>query len=593
MEVIRKRISALRDAMFHAGVSAYIVPGTDPHASEYISPCWKEREWISGFTGSAGTVVIGRSRSGLWTDSRYFLQAADQLSDTGIELMKSGLPETPDMVSWLKSLLKPGDSVGVNPLMFSVNGYKAMQAEFASVGIALINLDLIHSIWLDKPAIPLAPAFPLPVKYSGKSVSAKLADVRKGMIQNKTDMLVLSMLDEIAWLFNIRGTDVPYNPVTICYATVGLAEATLFIESEKVDNGLRTALRDEGVVVAPYSMIYDTLKSSAAGQKFMFDGSKLNKALYDAFPEGCEHLNILSPVARLKSIKNQTEIEGFRRAMVKDGVALTRFFKWLEENVHSGTHTELSVDEKLTQFRAQQPESYGPSFNSISSYMSHGAIVHYSATPETDAALLPEGIYLLDSGGQYLDGTTDITRTISLGNPTAQQRNDFSLVLKGNIALNKVIFPVNTRGSQLDVLARMAMWQKGINYGHGTGHGVGHYLNVHEGPQSIRAEENPVVIEEGMVMSNEPGIYRTGEYGMRTENMMCVVPAFRTEFGTFLTFETLTLCYIDRQLMDFDVLDNADVEWIDKYHQKVYDSLSPYLDQAEKLWLQQKCAPCK
>ncbi|MFM2291603.1 MAG: hypothetical protein RIS29_1416 [Bacteroidota bacterium] len=592
MELIVKRIENLRKAMMRLGVSAVIVPGTDPHASEYIADCWKDRVWISGFTGSAGTVVVGLQRAGLWTDSRYFLQGETQLAGTGIDLMKMGLPDTHDINSWLKLQLTSGEKVAVNPQMFSVNAYAAMKSDLVKSGIELVSLDLMTDVWTDRPSLPLNPCFVFDVKYAGQSVADKLEVLRAEMKKMSADVIILSMLDEIAWLFNIRGNDVNYNPVAISYAVVELDKATLFIAPEKTDASVRAQLRDEGVVVAPYTLIYDAIRTLPATAKVLFDGSKLNQALYEAIPQGCGICNAISPVAKLKSIKNATEVEGFRKAMVKDGVALTRFYKWLEENVHTGELTETSIDVELTRFRESMEDCMGPSFGSIAGYAGHGAIVHYSATEESAATLKPDGIFLLDSGGQYLDGTTDITRTISLGNPSAQQKADFSLVLKGNIALSNAIFPINTRGSQLDVLARQPLWNAGINYGHGTGHGVGHFLNVHEGPQSIRAEENSVVLEAGMVMSNEPAMYRTGEYGIRTENMIHIIPAYETEYGKFLKFETLTLCYIDQSLMDFEVLDKADRQWIDDYHRRVYEQLSPYLTAEEKNWLADKCRPC-
>ena len=591
MEQVIKRIANLREAMRKAGVSACIIPGTDPHASEYIAECWKDRVWISGFDGSAGTAVVGLEKAGLWTDSRYFLQGAAQLEGTGMDLMKLGQPETPDIVGWLIATLKPGDNVGVNAQMYSVNAYAALKADLQKAGIDLVSIDVVSEVWTDRPSMPLTPCFLFDVKYAGQSAADKLTSVRAEMKKQGAASMVLSMLDEIAWLFNIRGNDVNYNPVVISYAVVELTKATLFIAPEKISKATTDSLLKEGVAVAPYSSVSDSIAALPTSDKIMFDGSKLNQALYEAFPVGCGTCNTLSPVAKLKSIKNQVEIEGYRRAMVKDGVALTRFFKWLEENVYTGELTELTVDERLTEFRAEQESFMGPSFNSIASYAAHGAIVHYSATEESAATLLPEGLFLLDSGGQYLDGTTDTTRTVSLGKVTEQQRIDFSLVLKGNIALSKAVFPVNTRGSQLDILARKAMWESGINYGHGTGHGVGHFLNVHEGPQSIRAEENPVVLEIGMCMSNEPAMYRTGEYGIRTENMLVVVPAFETEYGRFLKFETITLCYIDRELFDVDVLDSSDLQWIDDYHHWVFNSLSPYLNKEEKEWLADKCRP--
>jgi Xaa-Pro aminopeptidase len=577
--------------MRNAGISACIIPGTDPHASEYIAEYWKERVWISGFNGSAGTAVVGLDKAGLWTDSRYFLQAADQLAGTGIELMKQGLPETPEIIPWLVSELKAGERVGVNAQMFSVNSYAAMKAELQASDIELVSIDLPGQVWTDRPSLPLNPFFVFDTKYSGKSASEKLVELRAEMKKARANVFVMSALDDIAWLFNIRGNDVDYNPVTIAYALVEEDQATLFIASEKVTTETKQYLDKEGVAVAGYLEMYTALKSIDLSKAVLIDGAKLNQSLFEAIPSGCAIRNTMSPVFKLKSIKNEVEMAGIRRAMVKDGVALTKFFKWLDENVASGQLTELSVDDKLYSFRSQQENFVGESFGTIAGYGAHGAIVHYSATKESAATLKPEGIFLLDSGGQYLDGTTDITRTVALGTVTPQQKTDFTLVLKGHIALSQAVFPTGTRGSQLDILARKAMWSLGLNYGHGTGHGVGHFLNVHEGPQNIRMDENPVTLQPGMFMSNEPGMYRTGEYGIRTENLVHVVPAMKTDFGQFLKFETITLFPIDSTLIDVEMLDTSETQWLNAYHQTVFDALSPQLDAVERAWLETKCAP--
>jgi len=591
MESIINRISLLREAMHKAGVSACIIPGTDPHASEYIAEYWKERVWISGFNGSAGTAVVALDKAGLWTDSRYFLQAADQLAGTGIELMKQGLPETLDIIPWLSAELKVGEKVGVNAQMFSVNGYAAMKADLKMAGIELVSINLLAEVWTNRPTLPLQPFFVFDVKYAGKSAAEKLTELRVEMKNARANVFVMTALDDIAWLFNIRGNDVDYNPVTIAYALVEENKATLFIAPEKVTPETKQYLEKEGVSVLGYLEIYKALNDIDTSKAVLIDGAKLNQSLYEAIPSGCTVRNCMSPVFKLKSIKNEVEMSGIRRAMAKDGVALTRFFMWLEENVASGQLTEVSIDKKLYEFRSQQENFMGESFGTIAGYGPHGAIVHYSAIEESAATLKPKGIFLLDSGGQYLDGTTDITRTVALGEVIEQQKTDFTLVLKGHIALSMAIFPTGTRGSQLDVLARKAMWSLGLNYGHGTGHGVGHFLNVHEGPQSIRMDENPNVLQAGMFMSNEPGLYRTGEYGIRTENLVHIIPAMQTDFGQFLQFETVTLFPIDRDLIDFLILDNDEIGWIDNYHQKVYDTLSPFLNEHEKAWLESKCSP--
>jgi Xaa-Pro aminopeptidase len=593
MDQIIKRLASLRAAMWKAGVSACIIPGTDPHASEYIAECWKEREWISGFNGSAGTAVVTLDKAGLWTDSRYFLQAAGQLEGTSVELMKMGQPETLDIIPWLSAVLKPGERVGVNAQMFSVNGFAATKADLKQADIELVSIDLLAEVWIDRPSLPLNPFFIFDTKYAGKSATDKLTGLRAELKKAHADVFVMSALDDIAWLFNLRGNDVDYNPVVIAYALIEKDKATLFVALEKLTDETSTYLQAEGVIVAPYLGIYEALKSIQRDKVVLVDGAKLNQSLYEAIPVACAIRNTMSPVFKLKSIKNEVEMAGYRRAMVKDGVALTRFFKWLEENVKGGKQTEVTIDKKLYEFRSQQENFMGESFGTIAGYGPHGAIVHYSATPESASTLKPEGIFLLDSGGQYLDGTTDITRTIALGTPTLQQKIDFTLVLKGHIALATAVFPTGTRGSQLDILARKAMWDLGLNYGHGTGHGVGHFLNVHEGPQSIRTEENPVVLQPGMFMSNEPGLYRTNQYGIRTENLIHVVPAQQTEFGQFLKFETVTLCPIDQLLIDVDLMSDDEIEWLNNYHKKVYDAISTNLDADEREWLSCKCAKLK
>lgn len=593
MSQIKERVASLREAMLAAGVSACIIPGTDPHASEYIAEHWKERVWISGFTGSAGTAVVGMEKAGVWTDSRYFLQGAEQLEGSGFDLMKMGLTETPDIVSWIGAQLKTGERVGVNAQMFSVNGYAAMKAELKIYGIELVSIDLPAQAWKERPALPDDPFFVFDTKYTGRTTTEKLTLVRAELKKARANTFIMSALDDIAWLFNIRGKDVDYNPVVISFALIEEHKATLFVAPEKLTDATSAYLSSQGVEVAPYSAVYNALNALDSSKTVLVDGAKLNQSLFEAIPVACGIQNAMSPVFKLKSIKNEVEMAGVHNAMIKDGVALTRFFKWLEENLKTGKLTEVSVDRKLYEFRSQQENFVGESFGTIAGFGPHGAIVHYSATEESASTLKADNIFLLDSGGQYLDGTTDITRTVSLGTPTVQQKIDFTLVLKGHISLTTAVFPVGTRGSQLDVLARKAMWDLGLNYGHGTGHGVGHFLNVHEGPQSIRMEENPIVLQEGMYMSNEPGLYRTNKYGIRTENLVHIVPAMKTEFGQFLKFETVTLFPIDQVLIDVELLTDAEVDWLNAYHKKVYELIAPKLDGDEREWLSKKCAKIK
>lgn len=592
MKQTHERLAILRTEMKKYNISAYIIPGTDPHASEYIADYWKEREWISGFNGSAGTAVVTLEKAGLWTDSRYFLQGSEQLKDSGFDLMKQGLPETLEIMPWLATQLKSGEKVAVNAQMFSLNAYASMKAELKLNGIELVSIDLIKNSWKDRPELPANPFFIFDEKYSGQSANEKLAVLRGELKKNYADVFIMSALDDIAWLFNIRGNDVDYNPVTIAYALIDQESATLFIAPEKITVESKAYLENQKIKTAPYLDIYKAIEKINPSKAVLVDGAKLNESLFEAIPTGCTIRNMMSPVFKLKSIKNDIELAGIRRAMVKDGVALTRFFMWLEENINNN-QTELTVSDKLHDFRSQQEHFVGESFGTISGYAGHGAIVHYSATPESASKIKPENLLLLDSGGQYYDGTTDITRTVALGIPTAQQKIDFTLVLKGHIALGGAVFPTGTRGSQLDILARKELWDRCMNYGHGTGHGVGHFLNVHEGPQNIRMDENPITLQPGMILSNEPGLYRANEYGIRIENLIRVMSAEKTEFGQFLKFETLTLFPIDQQLIDANLLDKKDVDWLNNYHAQVYERLSPELNKNEQEWLSKKCAPIK
>ena len=573
---IPERIAALREAMKQQKVDAYIIPSSDPHLSEYPADRWKSREWISGFTGSAGTIVVTADKAGLWTDSRYFLQAASQLEGSGIELYKLALPETPSITEFLLHELHTGQAVGLDGQTYSAAEASALANKLSRKEIKLdTSADLIEGIWKDRPAVPGNPIFEMPEALSGASVHEKLD--------------LLAALDEIAWTFNIRGTDVTYNPVVVSYAFVSEDESVLFIKPEKLTAEITEHLKKEGVTLAEYSMIQRYLSRLPENSRVFVDMNKTNVSLYDAIPGSCTIVEGISPANHLKSIKNETEIKGFQNAVVKDGVALTKFYIWLEKQMAEGAQvTEISAAEKLTALRAEQPQYIMDSFGTICGYAEHGAIVHYSATTETDATLKPEGLLLIDSGAQYLDGTTDITRTIALGEPTEQMKKDFTRVLKGTISLAKSKFPAGTRGSQIDILARKALWDSGINYLHGTGHGIGHCLNVHEGPQSIRMEENPVTLKPGMVISDEPAMYRTGEYGIRTENMILVREDSETEFGKFLGFDTLTLCFIDTSLIIIPMLSVREHAWLNKYHQMVYDKISPFLNEEEKAWLKEK-----
>jgi len=591
MTPIVSRLFALRQLMVAKGIAATIIPSTDPHASEYVADYWKERQWISGFTGSAGTVVITADHAGLWTDSRYFLQAEQQLSGSGIDLFKDGLPETPTITAWLAQVLPSGSRVGVNPLLFSVNAIESLEKELENSGLTLIaGVDFIKSLWLDRPALPDAVAFIYPLQYAGQSSRDKIASIRREMLRKGADTYIFTALDEIAWVFNIRCSDVEYNPVVIAFGVIDKDKAILFVNPQKISLNVADLLSDEGVTVAPYNAVFDYIATLRLNTTILIDKARTNYALYQDVPQHCRMVEMQSPIYYLKSIKNRTELEGTRAAMVKDGVALTRFFIWMEANIVSGQLTEISISNRLRAFREEQALFIGESFGTIAGYKEHGAIVHYSATPESDSILMPESFLLLDSGGQYLDGTTDITRTVSFGTLTEEEKRDFTLVLKGHIALGTAKFPQGTRGSQIDILARKALWDNTLNYGHGTGHGVGHFLCVHEGPQSIRMDENSTQLVPGMVISNEPGLYRTGKHGIRSENLITVVDAGKTEFGQFYQFETLTLFPFDTRALVLELLTTDEKAWLNSYHQTVYDRISPNLNKEEQSWLRTKCA---
>ena len=574
-------------------IDAYIIPTSDPHMSEYPADCWKYREWISGFTGSAGTVIITADKAGLWTDSRYFLQASTQLEGTGIELFKMMLPETPTIPEFLTHELKEGQTVGLNGETYSLADARSLEKALAEKEIKLnTNASLIDPIWKERPAIPEAPMFEMPIELSGKSTEDKLIDINKMLHKAGADCTILSALDEVAWTFNIRGTDVAYNPVVISYAFVSEKESVLFVNPKKIPAEIAEHLKKEGVTLADYGMLATFLSRLPEQTRVFIDSKRTNVAIYNALPKSSILIEGTSPANHLKSIKNETEIKGFRNAVLKDGIAMTKFYFWLEKMLKAGEKvTELSAAAKLTALRSEQPQYVMDSFASISSYGPHGAVVHYSPTPETDTELKTDSLYLLDSGAQYLDGTTDITRTIALcDEPSEQMKKDFTRALKGTIGIAKCKFPAGIRGCLIDAFARKALWDAGINYLHGTCHGIGHCLNVHEGPQSIRMEENPVILEPGMVMSDEPAMYRPGEYGIRTENMILIRKDSETEFGKFLGFETLTLCYIDTKLVIPSMLSVREHAWLNKYHQMVYDLVSPHLTEEEKAWLKEKTA---
>lgn len=581
-------LEALRDLMRSKHIDAVIIPGTDPHQSEYPSEHWKFRDYVSGFTGSNGTAVVTLDDAGLWTDSRYFLQAAEQLEGSGFTLRKENIPGEPTVLEWLGEVLDEDAVVGVDGRLFSLIEANRIEMFCAQNGFMFApDFRAAEAIWTDRPARPMNPAFVHDEALAGEDVDSKVSRVVDALDAADADGLLITALDEIAWLLNLRGSDVDYTPVVIAFAYVSEDERVLFIDSEKVTSEVKDHLKKYRVKIKDYDDIEKFLGKISSTATVMVDPNRVSDALGQAMI--CNKTYMASPVIALKGVKNECQIAGFRQAMLYDGAAMVRMMMWLEQNVANGI-TEMDVDRRLQQERAAYASNRGDSFHMIAGYKDHGAIVHYEATDESAYTLAPEGLLLIDTGGQYLEGTTDITRTISLGNPTAAEKHDYTLILKGHLALARAVFPKGTMGVQLDVLARGPLWNEGMTYLHGTGHGVGHFLGCHEGPQSIRMEANPTPLELGMVTSNEPGIYKTGEYGIRTENLLLCVPACSNEeWGEFYKFESLTLFPYDTTLMDMDMLSREEVKQINDYHAMVCERLRPLLSADEAQWLEQKC----
>lgn len=581
-------LEALRDLMRSKHIDAVIIPGTDPHQSEYPSEHWKFRDYVSGFTGSNGTAVVTLDDAGLWTDSRYFLQAAEQLEGSGFTLRKENIPGEPTVLEWLGEVLDEDAVVGVDGRLFSLIEANRIEMFCAQNGFMFApDFRAAEAIWTDRPARPMNPAFVHDEALAGEDVDSKILRVVDALDAADADGLLITALDEIAWLLNLRGSDVDYTPVVIAFAYVSEDERVLFIDSEKVTSEVKDHLKKYGVKIKDYDDIEKFLGKISSTATVMVDPNRVSDALGQAMI--CNKTYMASPVIALKGVKNECQIAGFRQAMLYDGAAMVRMMMWLEQNVANGI-TEMDVDRRIQQERAAYASNRGDSFHMIAGYKDHGAIVHYEATDESAYTLAPDGLLLIDTGGQYLEGTTDITRTISLGNPTAAEKHDYTLILKGHLALARAVFPKGTMGVQLDVLARGPLWNEGMTYLHGTGHGVGHFLGCHEGPQSIRMEANPTPLELGMVTSNEPGIYKTGEYGIRTENLLLCVPACSNEeWGEFYKFESLTLFPYDTTLMDMDMLSREEVKQINDYHAMVCERLRPLLNADEAQWLEQKC----
>lgn len=587
---IPQRVKAIRKFMEENKLDAFIIPSTDAHLSEYPPKYWESRKWISGFTGSAGTAAITKDKAGVWTDSRYFLQGATELEGTGVDLFKMGQPDTPDMTDWLIGEVGKGGTVGIDGLVYAASDAKTLKNKLEAKGIKLnTEHDPFETVWEGRPEIPKNKAFLLADEVAGESVESKIGRINAELEKIGAKGLIIVTLDAVAWTFNLRGNDVDYNPVAVAYAYVSPKETVLFIDPDKLDEETSAELKKQKIKIADYNSVFDYVSKLPKTASICVTGNKINYRLLQTIPETCEIIDIPSPVDLMKSMKNETELAGFRNAMVKDGVALVKFYMWLEKAVPAGGVMETTIEEKLREFRSQQDLFVGDSFATIAGYAGNGAIIHYHATPESAVEVKPEGLLLIDSGGQYKDGTTDITRTLAVGKLTKQMKTDYTNVLKGHIAIATAIYPEGTRGAQLDVLARKALWDNCTTYWHGTGHGIGHFLNVHEGPQNIRLEENPTLLKPGMVTSNEPGVYRANQYGIRIENLIVTREYKKTEeFGTFYDFETITLCYIDTKPILKKLLTKEEKKWLNNYHKMVYKSLKPHLNKDEKEWLKEK-----
>lgn len=595
MNEIKLRLARLRELMKREHLSAFIFPSTDAHQSEYVADHWRGREWISGFNGSAGTSVVTMKSAALWTDSRYFLAAEEQLEDTEYQLMRLKMEGTPTITEWLGKELQDVQSpeVGLDGMVNSYNYVKDLSYSLRKLGGITLrtNLDPLEQIWENRPSLPANPVEIQPLEYAGETLASKVVRIRKSLRELHADGMLVSALDDIAWTLNLRGTDVHCNPVFVSYLLIESDKVSLFVDDNKLSPEVKQYLQDNQVSLYNYNKVEKCLESYSE-YNILLDGDETSYYLWKTVK--CQEIvAAASPIPAMKAVKNEAEIEGYRSAMLKDGVAMVKFLKWLKPAVEAGGQTEISIGEKLTSLRAEQKLFRDISFDTIAGYAQHGAIVHYEATPETDVVLKPEGLILIDSGAQYQDGTTDITRTIALGAVSEEMKHIYTLVLKAHIQLELVKFPDGASGTQLDAVGRECMWREGYNFLHGTGHGVGSYLCVHEGPHQIRMEWMPTPLRAGMTLTDEPGLYLAGKFGVRIENTVLISDYMSTEFGKFLQIEPLTLCPIDTTPIDVDMLLPEEIDWLNAYHHSVYEKLSPFLDEEEKIWLENATKPIK
>ncbi len=586
------KIALLRKKMAARNIAALVVPSGDPHQSEYMADFWQARQWLTGFTGSAGTAVVTKTAAVLWTDFRYWIQAASQIGPSAFELFKQGEPGVPEFETWLSQTLLSGDIIAMDGKVVSGANVKKYRRVFTDKGIILAtDFDLIADIWTDRPPMPASRAWMLSDTYAGKTRGEKLDQIRIAMGKSDANTHLMTTLDDIAWTFNLRGEDVHNTPVNLAFALVTLDRAIVFINPSKVDEMLVAQFKQDKIELLDYTQVEETLGRLGQETRICLDPDAVGVALYQAVGKKARIIEKINPATQLKAVKNETQINHIRQTAIKDGVAMVNFLHWLENKTEDTPVSEMSVAETLFEFRKQQPDFYTNSFDPIMAYKDHSAMCHYKASPQSDRVLKKEGMFLSDSGGNYLTGTTDITRTLNLGTPTKQEINDYTLVLKGHICVATALFPEGTKGFQIDTLARQFLWKEGMNFGHGTGHGVGFFLCVHEGPARISPSPIDVELNEGMLLTNEPGLYREGHYGIRLENMILVAKAHKTEFGQFMRFENMTLCHFETSLVDKKLLCQEEIDYFNRYHQQVYDALSPALDPQVAAWLKKKTAP--